>query len=419
MKIKFFDFFDFLYIIIGVPWLFMMIATSRGFTSIKLGLLVVLGIIVLFENIMRRVKINKKVLLFTFLFVSYYMLSLEYGIINGYKFILIEDYALLQYYFITPILVVLISLMFKRKEYRLHFVFNILKYITLIVVILNVDVVLAHLIGFVNFDFLNLIMIASDVTTNGLYLRVSNEANLMFLLPMYIILLFDSGESKKNKFIYFCIIGFGLIYALLSGRKMLEIVIAIAFFIVFIDKLKKANKETVRLVLSMLIVIPLAILAIQKISEMINIGNIFELAMETLKNGLSKGNDGVNIRVIDTKALFKLWLNSPIWGNGLNSHASVLANGVTLWSYEVVYFALLAQTGLIGITLFFYSIYYLLKQLFYRFKETGIGIYKSVIVAFLMFILCGASNPLVYFIWPWIICVSLSRKGSLTINERN
>ena len=240
MKIKFFDFFDFLYIIIGVPWLFMMIATSRGFTSIKLGLLVVLGIIVLFENIMRRVKINKKVLLFTFLFVSYYMLSLEYGIISGYKFILIEDYALLQYYFITPILVVLISLMFKRKEYRLHFVFNILKYITLIVVILNVDVVLAHLIGFVNFDFLNLIMIASDVTTNGLYLRVSNEANLMFLLPMYIILLFDSGESKKNKFIYFCIIGFGLIYALLSGRKMLEIVIAIAFFIVFIDKLKKA-----------------------------------------------------------------------------------------------------------------------------------------------------------------------------------
>ena len=73
-------------------------------------------------------------------------------------------------------------------------------------------------------------------------------------------------------------------------------------------------------------------------------------------------------------------------GNGLNSHAAVLASNTTLWSYEIVYVALLAQTGLIGVSIFFYGVIYIVYKLYRLYKKNNKKIYLSCLVAFISFI---------------------------------
>lgn len=84
MKIK--DLFNYLYILIGVPFLFLVIITSRGFTEIKTLLLAILIVIAFIETILIKKSINKSFTYFIFIFVIYFIFSLLLGIFNGFPF---------------------------------------------------------------------------------------------------------------------------------------------------------------------------------------------------------------------------------------------------------------------------------------------------------------------------------------------
>ena len=374
MKIK--DLFNYLYILIGVPFLFLVIITSRGFTEIKTLLLAILIVIAFIETILIKKSINKSFTYFIFIFVIYFIFSLLLGIFNGFPFDFIIDFSLIQYFVITPIGVLFLSSIFYKNKLRIDFLFKTLKFVTLITVIMDVLKVFSHQGIIPDIDFLNLIMIASDIGEH-ITLRVSNEAALMFLVPMYIILFFHESQ-KKNKFIYSLIVLFGIVYSMLSGRKALMILEMFTLLIMFIKQLNITKKGLKNIFLFIVILFVLNSM-LNVFSNAIGMNNIIDKIIETVQAGISSNASGVISRGNNIKALLDMWANSPLIGFGLNSYAIIsIANSLTKWSYEVVYVALLAQTGLIGVTIFFSGV---------------------------CTILCGASNPLVYYIWPWIIAM--------------
>lgn len=407
--------FDLLYIIVGLPWLFLMVITSRGFTSIKMSLLIILGIIAIFELIGNKKGIPLNWFILTLIMIVYFTISLFIGLLNGYKFNLGEDNALIQFYFITPILAVVLSTIFYQHEDRIRVLLEALKWFTLITVILDVDKILWYKGIFPNLDFLDLVMIASDVVeSNELAVRVSNEAGLIFLLPIYIFLLINGKNKKYNKFQYSLIAIFGILYALISGRKMLEILIAFSICVSIITLIERDFVKGIpikRMIARFLVVIAIIILlyyGLNIFAKALGVDSVIAGAWKTIRYGLSSNARGVISRSGNIKALFNMWTSSPIIGHGLNSYAKdSIANTVTYWSYEVFYNAFLAQTGLIGISILFIAIIGILFALYKKFRSTGNDIYLAFAIGFLCFAIGGASNPMLYYIWPWAICLAL------------
>ena len=101
MKIK--SSFDILYIFIGIPWIFMMIATSRGFTVIKTGMLVILSIVAFMEFLEKRKRFFIKEFSYLLLFLGYYSISLFLGIMSGYEFSFTTDFGLIILFHYTYI----------------------------------------------------------------------------------------------------------------------------------------------------------------------------------------------------------------------------------------------------------------------------------------------------------------------------
>ncbi|MBR3163489.1 MAG: hypothetical protein IKF17_05275 [Clostridia bacterium] len=422
LKLKKVNIFDVLYIMIGCPWLFYMIMTSRSHTVIKTILLFSLVMICVTEIIIKKKALFKRdYFIYTAFFIIYFSVSLMHGIISGYEFSLKNDFALIQYFIITPICITIISYTMNLEKKRSFFIWRYLEYLTVVLVFLDLFSILLYKKG-VSIPILDFIKISSNHTTDELSLRVSNEVSLMFLLPIYLYMAFQMDKLMiKDKIVIIIIISIGCIYVLLSGRKITELILLTEIVYIFFSKIHNrkivVKKIFINLISGVIILVSLFYI-LNYVSNSLNIEDIFNKATSTLRNGISKNHIGVVKRNNNLIALFNLWLQSPIWGNGLNSYAiESLASSKTFWSYEIIYNALLAQTGIIGVTIFAIGCVYILKKLLKKYKKSNNEKYMAVFLGFLSFVLCGATNPLVYIMWPWIVSLIISDE-ELEISEK-
>lgn len=411
MRIK--KLYDYLYLMIGLPWFFLMLFSSNLYTGLKVALLGILILLCSCEILVRNLLFNRKHLQFVFFFIVYALFSLVIGIINGYEFVLSKDFSLLQNNVLVPLTVLIISTVMSSEEYRKDFIWKLLVGLTCMMTVLDVIKVLSFMLG-INIPILNFIMIYSEEVSVKLALRVTNESSLMFLLPIFVFLLFNKNgnENKKTNFIYFTTVFMGVLYTVISGRKILELSLVLVFFFSVIFKngrfklLTLFTPAKVRYYFVGAVALILLLLVFEKLSA--NVGlDILDLAYEQITKGLSSDSDGVEKRFGTTSALLNMWANSPIWGNGLNAYdPRYLANETTKWSYEVVYVALLAQTGIIGAVLFAIPSFFIIRRLWLQGKLKNDNRYYGLAFGFSVFLLCGSSNPLVYFVWPWSIVLT-------------
>lgn len=405
--------FNKIYIFLGIPWLFLMIVTSRGYTSIKTLLLGLLILVAFIEFVARKKCVNKNVLIFLIIFILYYFLSLVWGIMNNYPFSISRDFALIQYYIITPIAVVLLSSMFVENEKRKSFLKTFIIYLTFLLVFLDLWKLLNIKANFPSIPLLNIITQSSDISTYGLTLRLANETSFFFLLPFVTVLSLDNTLNAIQKNVVLFSIAGGFIYCLLSGRKMLEIIeiISILFTIsmyVF-QKRDISIKEIIKLICLIALIFVCVKWGVNVFSKILGINNIYSEAYDTLRQGLSKNAQGVNVRSKSIKGLYILWSQSFLFGNGLNSYSNYwIANNVTKWSYEVFYNALLAQTGILGVLLLLIAIVEIIRNLIINFMKKKENYYLALAIAFVMFAFSAESNPMLYFVWPWTIVLVAS-----------
>ena len=400
---------NYFYIIVGLPWLFLMLFTSGSYTEVKAILMGMLLVMSILEVIICRIPINVTHLKFVTIFGAYFLLSLLIGIINGFPFDFFKDFGLCYYYIITPICILFFSTIFTKRPGRRTFLWRSIIVLTFLLVTLDLAKVSLFAIG-ISPSFLEFIKMNSEDLTTSLHLRVNNESSLMFLLPIFVYLVINPNTSNKYlRLSYLIIFVLGTAYAILSGRKMLEILIVLTFIASIVYKIRKNNSFNGGKLLRGLLIFLLFFVVLFKyasnfVSDILGIEDVFTLAYDSFTGGLASNSDGVEKRVGNTQSLLDMFYNSPIWGYGVNSYAeNSLANDESKWSYEVVYVAWLAQTGFIGALLLLTPVIYLIKKLINRGRLLLDNKYYGIVVGFICFIICGASNPLVYFVWPWTI----------------
>ena len=410
--------YDRLYLLIGVPWLFLMLFTSGQYTVLKAVLLVSLTIISYNDIKSSRIKINVKYTNYVRTFWCFCAFSLLLGLVLGYDFRLEYDYVLFQYYFATPLCIVLLTTSLSQRK-RSDFLWEVLTFFTLLLVILDLLKLYLYMAG-LDPAYLKFIMISSGNSVEELTLRVSNESSFFFLLPIFLYLTVNPLSKKfKDRFIPLAITLLGLVYCILSGRKMLELlmVLGLLFSLTYKSghlRIKNLFSGKLFKIFAALFVLFLTIGTVfTSIADLLGIDNILELAQKTIEDGFSSDSHGVSKRVGNTAALLEMWFYSPIFGHGLNSYAvDSRASIETPWSYEVFYNAWLAQTGLIGCYLLYRPIRYICKmlikaELIYADKRC-----PAILLGFICFLLGGASNPMLIFVWPWTIALLFGNRYS-------
>lgn len=402
-------FFDKLYVIVGIPWLFLMLFTSGSLTNLKVILLVLLLLISATDIICNGIKFRYSVASYVILFIGYCVFSLTIGVLKGFEFVITKDYTLIQYFIITPLCVLFLSASLSHTSQRINFIWRSLCYLTCILAVLDVFRDLLNLVG-IRPVFLEFIELSSEVKEEGhLALRVKNESSFFFLLPIFIYMLFNSPKKDKYKVIFLITTIFGFIYAIVSGRKTLELLIlfCIVFAITYKRNIFKILSNNIIVILySTIIIIILSPVLFSMLSELIGIEDVPQLVIDTVKNGLSSDSVGMTKRVGNTNSLLDLWYDSLLYGNGINSYAhDSLANQTTKWSYEVFYVAWLAQTGIIGVSVLAYGAISIILRLNKLGNISGNKKYYAVMLGFICFLIAGATNPLLYFVWPWTIAV--------------
>ena len=268
-------------------------------------------------------------------------------------------------------------------------------------------------------------MASSEMEETKFALRVTNELSLMFLLPIFVYLLVNPDKNSfRIRILYFLIVFLGIIYGMLSGRKMLELEIILSFLISIVYFQGRLSIRHMLVILKpkyLLIIVVFCFIAVflfQNFSSYIGIDNLPSLAYETIINGLSSDSDGISKRTGNASALNDMWYSSPLWGNGINSYAeNSLANDETKWSYEIFYTAWLAQTGIIGLIILFIPIFAIIGRLNKAGKISGDNRYFAMVLGLAGFVIASASNPLIYLVWPWTIVYIYSSDYILMIRK--
>lgn len=389
----------------GVPCLFMLIVTSRGFTIIKTVLLALTTLSCFGSIFIRNSKIKKNHFYFVMFFVFYFMMSLILGMIKGFEWEFKTGYSLIEYYMFTPVIILIISSFLISNEAYIENLIKILRVISLFVVIMNVWKILAKRSFVPDIDFLDLFYVSSNQSIGGLALRISNEHNLIFLLPFFTVLLFTE-RRRKDRVIDLVILMIGVVYGLLSGRKALEILVFATISVMILYMAVKKGKMR-PLIISCVSAFAVVLIT-KQIAPYIGIENIIESAINTIQNGITTQNAGMVKRSRSIYSLIRLWFSSPIIGNGLNSYGDFSSAGTEKWSYEVYYVALLAQTGIIGIGFFASAVFYIIWNLLKKYKNSEKPLYLAAFFGMVCFLAAGATNPMVYIPWPWILSLSIS-----------
>lgn len=367
----------------------------------------------------------------------YFGFSLLVGLNNGFPY---PDIRFIYRWFILLPMSFSIGHLIYRV-FDLKEMHKLLEKITFIILLMSALFYFLEFYGLTsNFRFMFPPMSFSGLRAYGdtLSLRQANQAALLFLLP-FNILNFHLNEKNLKNFPYlsFFNVSFGLFISVLGGRRILQysVFLILINLVIFslINTFKKGSfnfrlikdffflkdKFFFRLFLFGLIgsLIFYIIFTLQKIF----IGDsIIQAFLSTLLAPFDTlGDKATILRISQVNALYDGWLKAPLFGYGLTSYSKVVFRGLTTpWSYEIFYFALLFQTGIVGIFVFFSTIYGTLFgfkfPLFYNLSREKKLFYLMPISLIIFFIGC-ATNPF----WDNIAIWSLLFYSGLNLKDLN
>ena len=384
----------------------------------------------------------KRIYIMIFLWISYFGLMLNIGILNGYpdpnfRFIF-------RWFFLLPLSFSFGYFLYKRvKLKQMH---NLLIITTSIVLIASF---IYYFITFfsINSNISDLLFPSSSfsglrVTETSLSLRQGNQPSLIFLVPFNIFYFYFS-KNKSDNFNYFALfnIVLGTANAALSGRRSLQYAILLILIILLFNMILrifsrlKLNKGFFKRIFSKsllsfrsLIFVSLTFIIFyflfDSLLDYLYSDQLYNAYFSTLLAPFQGALDrGTNMRFLQIDALYNKWLQSPLIGHGLNAYTpEVIRNAKNLWSYEMFYIALLMQTGMIGLTIFLSTIYVSMFGFTLKFKSHFANLPMVVYSApysILLFFFAASTNPFWdnFVIWTLVFYYSLKLKNKNVIYE--
>ncbi|MGL5237285.1 MAG: hypothetical protein ACRC8O_04530 [Plesiomonas shigelloides] len=381
-----------------------MLAFSGDFSLLKMSLLFLIVGYCSIHAFLDGYSINKNVVLYIFIWTAVFLASYIYGLYYGFLF----SFPLFFYFIITPFLAYLIS-----AKLTINFVFylnNVIFYSTAFVVILNL-----YYIGY-RLGFYQMPETLSSLSTFGgvklgdeqLEVRTTSQASLIFLLPYLFTIYFHDRSffvGRLYQFFAALVLLMSFVVVIFSGRRSLQIIIFIGIFInYFLYVLKWGwSRRIFKSLIMFLVVFLCSFLLIALVSD---ISNPIDTFFNTIALAFDSSEGGGIARSIQSKALIDYLASAPLFGHGLNSHPLYIRNSTDPWSYEWVYLALLGQVGVV-IFLFFiislFIVFYRNISLFLHLEFKCSVFFGAISNGFVCFVIAGSSNPMIYFIWFWVL----------------
>lgn len=414
-----------LYSYIGFIWLLFMLAFPSDFQTVKYASMIMLLIFSMADFVLNQKTIHRNIIIGTTVWISYFLFSLSLGISRGYTI----DFPLINIYFITPLVAVLLSTIIDTSE-KLMKTNKYLIIITFIIVIIDFVYILDRMsLISIPFDFQTSIFGSVFVTDSKLEFRITNQSSLIFLLPYCTSLYMTNGiNSKKEKIVLATTILLGLIITIMSGRRAFQAVVFLAFILTPMYKTISKNNQRFNLAgylkkgMVLILLLPIVgYLLIAVIEKLLGIENVISSFWNTFLSAFDFTSGSGEIRADQSSALLSGWGDSPLIGHGINSFdKNLIRSHGTPWSYEMVYIALLFQTGMLGALLFFFiSVFIIIRNLkkSYLLKGVYASYYISISTAFTSFLIAGSSNPMVYYVWAWAIALVSYQNFSVNNGE--
>lgn len=394
-------------ILFGV-WFLLMVAFSGDFSSVKMAILLVLNFICLIHIFFHNVKISGTLFNYVILWSFLFLLSYMYGVYNGFVF----SFPLLFYFVLTPLLSIVISSKFTADS---------IPYFNVLIIASTAFVVLFNLyyIGY-RLSFYQMPTALQSLNTFGgvklgseqLEVRMTSQASLIFLLP-YLFTIYFQGDglllNKFSKFFSLIVLILGFVVVIFSGRRSLQVILFVGVFfnyVLFYFKDGGSFSKILKMTKTFFFIVLLFLLCFSIVTWTSGIENPIYTFSNTIILAFDSNQGGGIVRSMQSEALLEYLASSPIYGHGLNSHPIYIRNITEPWSYEWVYLALASQAGLIIFTFFIITIFFIFRKnfnLFLTTRQPYAIFFGAVSNGFLCFIIAGSSNPMVYFIWFWII----------------
>ena len=223
------------------------------------------------------------------------------------------------------------------------------------------------------------------------HIVTTNMSMLILLFPLCLFMLTIKHINKYVKKRY--LMGAVLISALamiLSGRRILWLILGIAVIIYFIRTSQNPIKTVRNILIGIFLFVGICIFL--KNSNILSFESLQERFLSAFNRDESQG--GESTRFDQMEVLAKGFLKNPIIGNGAAAEIRYIKRGVwvTASTFEMSYNAMLFNGGVIGALLYIWSFIGL-----WRYLRSSKNIEKnlsfSIFIAFLMCILANATNP--------------------------
>lgn len=242
-------------------------------------------------------------------------------------------------------------------------------------------------------------------------------SSLLFLVPFLVGCLFVWPKNmimpvSRAWLLIGAVLGFAAV--LLSGRRVLLLVVALSPFIVLIfrgamDCLQRRMNR--KLVIRSLIISVFGVICIYIFLQYVYSFN-FQNLWNNFVQGFDFSNDDSGLcRRDQFYSLLRGWADSPVFGAGLGAATDVTRDDLMPWAYELYYVSLLFHMGIVGLFCYLFGVVWIF-WMGLRILRSGdrIGLYMlPVLVGTSCFLIASATNPYIgKFDYMWVIFLPIA-----------
>lgn len=321
--------------------------TYMWLKAINLLLIVVYYFYIYSRQLNKTLKIDH---IFIIMYIFWNIFESFVGILKGYSDVVIRAGTVNV---IWPICFLIISLS-GIEEYELKEFTKLLVIITFILEVLDVVLITAGLLGNTRvIEFISSMnyMDAIVSTSRGglMAFRVDHVDAYSFLAPFCMVIAmrkeFDDYLSKRFVRI---VAALSFVIGVISGVGTVWLSLALCVAIYVKREKLSVNKYLILFGFA-------AIMVIYAVLSYLNQGNVYYIVEDIVDRFGENKSYSTLIRYEQIRAMFKLWIQNPIFGQGIGYPVQYYRGGFAYSgsANEMMYFINLYQTGIIGVVIYF------------------------------------------------------------------
>jgi len=383
--------------------IFLMFAIPQNLQWFKIVVILIIYFLYIGYALKETIKVDKAIINFMVCYLTYAILAFVIGAFRGnpgvYDFLRVN----ITYYVMLFIMILCIN---QLKDFIII--------IKAVILASNFISIYTLLLLFVNLGIWpkKYFYMLDNVSAVGIHEGYSHITNtnlsmLIFIFPLLLLLINNSYVKQfiSQKYLIISCIAASVVI-ILSGRRVLWIVIFFSFF-VFIMFINSTNNSILKKILT-IAAISLSLGVVYYVTTNIYIFSL-DAVIKRLFNVFQKTDEynNSNVRLDQIAALFKGFLNYPIFGSGAGIGVEDSIRSYSRpWTYEMSYNLILYNSGIFG------SIIYVMSMLIITLKLWKEAIKKNkialaILVAFLSGLFASGTNPYITSSFDFLIFIFL------------